>query len=590
MVERQIEGRTFKLGKSLDQAEQDQVAGVIARHLDAFAWSTSDMPGIDPDFLCHRLTMDPKNAGATYERLMDRVLAPMMGNVQAYVDDMVVTLQARGQHVSDLEELFATMAKYQLKLNPEKCVFGIEAGKFLGFLLTERGIEANPEKCATILAMRSPASVKEVQQLTGQMAALSKFVSVGGEKGHPYFQCLRRNTRFVWTTECEEAFFKLKEYMATPPVLCKPQLGALLRLYFVVMERAISSVLIQEQDQAALIEDLKHVKQSNAQYLEVLSQMETRLRILEVQRMEKRLSKLELKYERSSHSNHERHHSPRHSSKDFSNAHGQHHYGLVLKSFNTYGSFEKKEEWKIHKREDRSQHVILPFVQSVKVPSFSGNSDPNVYLDWEAKCEQIFKAYGVYEDQKVLQKSDVVGRMVCWAVELSEFDVQYESQGPIKGQVFADFLVELSSVDAQQEEEASFRWVLSMDGSSNQQGSGAGVILEGSNGLLIEQALMFAFKASNNQAEYEALITGMLLIKEMGARSLLAKSNSLLVKGQVTGEYQAKDPQMVAYLGYVQILKGSFAVFELVHVPREQHARADLLAKLASSGKGEGRG
>jgi len=60
IVERQIEGRTFKLGKSLDQAEQDQVAGVIARHLDAFAWSASDMPGINPHFLCHRLTMDPK--------------------------------------------------------------------------------------------------------------------------------------------------------------------------------------------------------------------------------------------------------------------------------------------------------------------------------------------------------------------------------------------------------------------------------------------------------------------------------------------------------------------------------------------------
>ena len=80
---------------------------------------------------------------------------------------------------------------------------------------------------------------------------------------------------------------------------------------------------------ADLIEDLKNVRQSNAQYLEVLSQMETRLRILEVQLMEKRLSKLELKYERSSHSFHERHHSPRHSSTTFSNAHGQHHHGSV---------------------------------------------------------------------------------------------------------------------------------------------------------------------------------------------------------------------------------------------------------------------
>jgi len=78
----------------------------------------------------------------------------------------------------------------------------------------------------------------------------------------------------------------------------------------------------------------------------------------------------------------------------------------------------------------------------------------------------------------------------------------------------------------------------------------------------------------------------MQLEKEMGAKSLLAKSDSLLVTGQVTGEYQAKDPQMVAYLGYVQVLKGSFTMFELVHVPREQNARANLLAKLASSGKG----
>ena len=104
--------------------------------------------------------------------------------------------------------------------------------------------------------------------------------------------------------------------------------------------------------------------------------------------------------------------------------------------------------------------------------------------------------------------------------------------------------------------------------------------------MLIEQALRFAFKASNNQAEYEALIAGMLLAKEMGAQSLLAKSDSQLVTGQVTGEYQAKDPQMVAYLRYVQVLKGASAMFELEHVPREQNARAYLLAKLASSGKG----
>ncbi|XP_068474797.1 uncharacterized protein [Phaseolus vulgaris] len=135
---------------------------------------------------------------------------------------------------------------------------------------------------------------------------------------------------------------------------------------------------------------------------------------------------------------------------------------------------------------------------------------------------------------KVLQKLDVAGRMV-----------------------YTDFVVELSSTAIHQEG-VGFRWVVSIDGSSNQQGSGAGVILEGLDGLLIEQALRFAFKANNNQTEYEALIAEMLLAKEMGTKGLLAKSDSLLVTSQVTGEYQAKDPQMAAYLEYVLVLKETF--------------------------------
>jgi len=96
-----------------------------------------------------------KNADVTYQRLMDQILSPMLGrNIQAYVDDMVVTSEKEDQYVADLEELFATIARYNLKLNPEKCVFGVEEGKFLGFVLTERGIEANLDKCATIIKMR----------------------------------------------------------------------------------------------------------------------------------------------------------------------------------------------------------------------------------------------------------------------------------------------------------------------------------------------------------------------------------------------------------------------------------------------------
>ena len=279
-----------------------------------------------------------KNTGATYQRLMDRILAPMLGrNVHTYVDDMVVTSQERGRHPHDLEELFATIAKYRLELNPKKCVFGVEAGKFLGFMLTERGIEANPDKCTAIIAMRSPTSVKEVQQLTGWMAALSRFVSAGGEKAHPYFQCLKRNSRFAWTDECEAAFLKLKEYLVTLPVLCKPRAGVPLRLYFAVTEWAISSVLVQEQDQ--------------------------------VQRPIYFVSK------------------------------------ALQGPESRYQSLEKAALAVVFSAR-RLHHYFYSFTMVVM-------TDLPIH--------------------KVLQKPDVAGRMVCWAVELSEFAIQYEPRDLSKG-------------------------------------------------------------------------------------------------------------------------------------------------------------
>ena len=308
--------------------------------------------------------------------------------MQGYVDDMVVTSHERGHHATDMEELFATISKYRLKLNLEKCVFGVEAEKFLGFMLTERGIEANPDKCAAIIAMRSPTSVKEVQQLIGRMATLSRFVSAGGEKGHPYFQCLKRNSRFAWTDECEAAFLKLKEYLATQTVLCKPQVGVPLRLYFAVTEWAISSVLVQEQDQVQK----------------------------PIYFVSKALQGPELRYQ----------------------------------------SLEKAALAVVFSAR-RLRHYFHSFTVVVMT---------NLPI------------------QKVLHKPDVAGRMVRWAVELSEFDIQYEPRGSIIGQVYADFVAELSPGGDPQEVELGSQWMLSVDGSSNQQGSGAGIILEGPNGAV----------------------------------------------------------------------------------------------------------
>jgi len=126
-----------------------------------------------------------------------------------------------------------------------KCVWG---EKFLGFLLTERGIKANPKNCVATIGMRNPASVKEVQQLTERMTALSRFLSASGDKRYPYFQCLKKNNQFVWTGEFEEAFTKLKVYLASPSVLSKLLPGTPIRLYFAITDRAISSVIVQDQD------------------------------------------------------------------------------------------------------------------------------------------------------------------------------------------------------------------------------------------------------------------------------------------------------------------------------------------------------
>jgi ribonuclease HI len=127
---------------------------------------------------------------------------------------------------------------------------------------------------------------------------------------------------------------------------------------------------------------------------------------------------------------------------------------------------------------------------------------------------------------------------------LSEYDIVFSPRGSIKSQVLADFVLELTTPS----QEASLEpWILSVDGASNLRGSGAGVVMEGPDMVMIEQSLRFAFKESNNQAEYEALIAGMKLAKEMEVTDLRAKSDSQLVTNQVSGEYQTKDPQLMKY-------------------------------------------
>ncbi|XP_066166962.1 uncharacterized protein [Oryza sativa Japonica Group] len=228
--------KLVSLGGDMGEEEVESILEVLKKNIDIFAWSPDEVGGVPADLIMHHLAVKPnikprkqklrkmsvdrqeaaktevqkllragviqeidhpewlanpvlvrksngkwrmmpfglRNAGATFARLVYKVLGKQLGrNVEAYVDDIVVKSRKAFDHVFDLQETFDSLRAAGIKLNPEKCVFGVRAGKLLGFLVSERGIEANPEKIDAIQQMKPPSSVHEVQKLTGRIAALS---------------------------------------------------------------------------------------------------------------------------------------------------------------------------------------------------------------------------------------------------------------------------------------------------------------------------------------------------------------------------------------------------------------------------------
>ncbi|KAL0416680.1 UNVERIFIED_CONTAM: hypothetical protein Slati_3499900 [Sesamum latifolium] len=152
----------------------------------------------------------------------------------------------------------------------------------------------------------------------------------------------------------------------------------------------------------------------------------------------------------------------------------------------------------------------------------------------------------------------------------------------IKVQALADFVSEMakmSIIDASHDQ----RWLLHVDGSSTTQGSGAGIVITTPQGEDLKFAIKFNFKASNNEAEYEALVIGMRMAHEAGARHLLAYLDSQLIVKQVEGTYEAKEESMIQYLQQITDLKTKFHHFQIIQIPREENAKADSLSKLAST-------
>ncbi|KAL5570332.1 hypothetical protein UlMin_026907 [Ulmus minor] len=359
-----------------------------------------------------------------------------------------------------------------MKLNPAKCAFGVTSGIFLGFMVNHRGIEANPIKIQALLDMESPCKVKEVQSLTGRVAALNRFISRATDKCQPFFRALRKGKDFSWTAECEQSFQELKTYLGRPPLLSKPQEGESLILYLAVSKGAVSSALVREEEgvQWPIYYTSKSLLDAETRYPEV--------------------EKLAL--------------------------------ALMIAARKLRPYFQ-------------AHTIIVPTKFSLK---------------------------------QILQKPDTSGHLAKWSIELGEFDVLFKPHTAIKGQALADFIAEftyqLTSLESAKElvPSPSSLWHLYVDGSSTDNCSGAGAI--------------------NNQAEYEALLAGLRLAKEVSARHLLIYSDSQLIVNQVNSKYQVKGEKMAFYLEKAKELLGQFDTITITQIPRNENTNADALAHLAT--------
>ena len=187
-----------------------------------------------------------KNAGSTYQWMMTKMFEPQLGkNVEVYIDDIVVKSKLVSEHVMDLTIIFEILREHKLRLNASKHYFGVGSGNFLRYIVTHRGIEVNPDQIKAINNLQPPQNPKEVQKLTGMMAALNRFISRSADRCRPFFLLLHKWKEFEWSKECVVAFQQFKQYLSHPPIMSSPVVDEVLFAYIAVAFYAISFVLIQ---------------------------------------------------------------------------------------------------------------------------------------------------------------------------------------------------------------------------------------------------------------------------------------------------------------------------------------------------------
>ena len=190
-----------------------------------------------------------KNAASTYQRMMTRMFEPQLGkNIEIYVDDMVVKSKVVSEHLGDLDDTFNVLRKHKLGLNASKCSFGMGSGKFLGYMVTHRGIEVNPDQIKAISDLKPPQNAKEVQKLTGIIATLNRFISRSTDRCRPFYLMINKWKGFEWSEDYTVAFQQFKEQLSRPPIMSSPAADKVLYAYIVVAPHAVSLVLIRDDN------------------------------------------------------------------------------------------------------------------------------------------------------------------------------------------------------------------------------------------------------------------------------------------------------------------------------------------------------
>jgi ribonuclease HI len=190
-----------------------------------------------------------KNAGATYQRTMTAMFHDMIHQeIEDYVDDIVVKSKKREDHVEVLRKVFERCRLYKLKMNPLKCAFGVSAGKFLGFLVHNRGIDVDPAKASAIATMKPPTSDKELKSFLGRLSYIRRFIPGLAAVTSTFSHLLKKGVSFNWSAKCQEAFERIQAIMTKLPTVCAPVAGKPLRLYLASNSQAIGALVAQEND------------------------------------------------------------------------------------------------------------------------------------------------------------------------------------------------------------------------------------------------------------------------------------------------------------------------------------------------------